>query len=353
MRRYPLAPLENEIALVQSNGIAQWLKLALAEDPEEDDMGGCGIAAAIDVQLPGSFMWQLYRMVLGRDEIPPKSLLDKAPLTWRLMRLLPELIDQPHFEPLQRFLTHDTDLRKRYQLAERLADLFDQYQVYRADWLEDWAAGRHQLRNGRGESKALNPANCWQAELWRALLLDVGEEGMAQSRAGVHQRFIERINTLDQAPPGLPSRVIVFGISSLPAQALEALAGLARFSQVLLCVHNPCRHHWSDIVADKDLLRNEYKRQARKAGMPVTIDPQTLHQHAHPLLAAWGKQGRDYISLLDSYDDPSSYRAAFRDGRIDLFSESEPTTLLNQVQDDILELRPLNETREQIGRAHV
>ena len=346
MRRYPLAPLENEIALVQSNGIAQWLKLALAEDPEGDDQGGCGIAAAIDVQLPGSFMWQLYRMVLGRDEIPAKSLLDKGPLTWRLMRLLPELIDQPHFEPLQRFLTHDTDLRKRYQLAERLADLFDQYQVYRADWLEDWAAGRHQLRSGRGEIKPLPSANCWQAELWRALLLDVGASGMAQSRAGVHQRFIERINQLESAPPGLPPRVIVFGISSLPAQALEALAGLARFSQVLLCVHNPCRHHWSDIVADKDLLRNQYKRQSRKAGMPLTLDPQTLHQHAHPLLAAWGKQGRDYINLLDSYDDPASYRAAFRDGRIDLFSDSTPTSLLNQLQDDILELRPLNETRE-------
>ncbi|MGY2260307.1 exodeoxyribonuclease V subunit gamma [Pseudomonas sp. SDO55104_S430] len=346
MRRYPLAPLENEIALVQSNGIAQWLKLALAEDAEDDDMGGCGIAAAIDVQLPGSFMWQLYRMVLGRDEIPVKSLLDKAPLTWRLMRLLPQLINQPHFEPLQRFLTHDTDLRKRYQLAERLADLFDQYQVYRADWLEDWAEGRHQLRSGRGEAKPLPPANCWQAELWRALLVDVGEEGMSQSRAGVHQRFIERVNNLEVAPKGLPSRVIVFGISSLPAQALEALAGLARFSQVLLCVHNPCRHHWADIVADKDLLRHQYKRQARKSGMPVVLDPQTLHQHAHPLLAAWGKQGRDYINLLDSYDDPNSYRAAFRDGRIDLFSDSQPLNMLNQLQDDILELRPLNETRE-------
>ncbi|MBD9443690.1 exodeoxyribonuclease V subunit gamma [Pseudomonas sp. PDM04] len=346
MRRYPLAPLENEIALVQSNGIAQWLKLALAEDPQEDDMGGCGIAAAIDVQLPGSFMWQLYRMVLGRDEIPVKSLLDKAPLTWRLMRLLPQLIDQAHFEPLQRFLTDDGDLRKRYQLAERLADLFDQYQVYRADWLEDWAEGRHQLRNVRGEPKPLTAANCWQAELWRALLLDVGEQGMAQSRAGVHQRFIERINSLDTAPAGLPSRVIVFGISSLPAQALEALAGLARFSQVLLCVHNPCRHHWADIVADKDLLRHQYKRQARKSGMPVVLDSQTLHQHAHPLLAAWGKQGRDYINLLDSYDDPNSYRSAFRDGRIDLFSDSLPLNMLNQLQDDILELRPLNETRE-------
>lgn len=144
----------------------------------------------------------------------------------------------------------------------------------------------------------------------------------------------------------MPARVIVFGISSLPAQALEALAGLARFSQVLLCVHNPCRHHWSDIVADKDLLRHQYKRQARKAGMPAALDVDILHQHAHPLLAAWGKQGRDYINLLDSYDDPNSYRAAFRDGRIDLFSEVEPLNLLNQLQDDILELRPLNETRE-------
>ena len=346
MRRYPLAPLENEIALVQSNGIAQWLKLALAEDAQDDDTGGCGIAAAVDVQLPGSFLWRLYRLVLGGEEIPAKSLLDKAPLTWRLMRLLPTLIDQPHFEPLQRFLTNDTDLRKRYQLSERLADLFDQYQVYRADWLEDWSAGRHQLRNARGEAPPLSTANCWQAELWRALLVDVGEEGMAQSRAGVHQRFIEKIKSLEQAPPGLPARVIVFGISSLPAQALEALAGLARFSQVLLCVHNPCRHHWADIVADKDLLRHQYKRQARKDGMPTALDADIMHQHAHPLLAAWGKQGRDYINLLDSFDDPNSYRSAFQDGRIDLFSEVEPRNLLNQLQDDILELRPLTETRE-------
>lgn len=346
MRRYPLRPLENEVALVQSNGIAQWLKLALAEDPQEDDLGGCGIAAAIDVQLPGSFMWQLYRKVLGRDEIPEVSLLDKAPLTWRLMRLLPELIERPHFEPLRRFLTDDADLRKRYQLAERLADLFDQYQVYRADWLKDWAAAQHVLNTARGERKPLAPGNRWQAELWRALLEDVGEQGMAQSRAGVHQRFIEHINSLEQPPAGLPSRVIVFGISSLPAQALEALAGLARFSQVLLCVHNPCRHHWADIVADKDLLRHQYKRQQRKQGMPVQLDDESMHQHAHPLLAAWGKQGRDYINLLDSYDDPGSYQGAFSEGRIDLFSEGNPTSLLNQLQDDILELRPLAETRQ-------
>ncbi len=128
----------NEQVLVQSNGIAQWLKLALAEDPRGDDEGGCGVAAALEVQLPAAFLWRTYRQVLGRDQVPPSSPLDRAPLTWRLMRLLPTLLLQPDFAALRRFLDDDGDLRKRYQLAERLADLYDGYQVYRADWLNDW-----------------------------------------------------------------------------------------------------------------------------------------------------------------------------------------------------------------------
>ena len=58
LRRHPLAPLENETILVQSNGIAQWIKLALARNPGGPE-GGCGIAAALDVQLPARFLWWL------------------------------------------------------------------------------------------------------------------------------------------------------------------------------------------------------------------------------------------------------------------------------------------------------
>ena len=53
LRANPLNPLENEVMLVQSNGIAQWLQMALAANPEQ---GGCGIAAAVDVQLPARFL---------------------------------------------------------------------------------------------------------------------------------------------------------------------------------------------------------------------------------------------------------------------------------------------------------
>lgn len=333
MRAHPLMPLENEVLLVQSNGIAQWLKLALAADD------GCGVAAALQVDLPARFLWQAYRSVLGREAIPQQSPLDKAALTWRLMRLLPTLIDGVAFTPLKRFLANDGDMRKCHQLAERLADLFDQYQVYRADWLTDWAEGRDQLRTSRGGTKPLEGPSCWQPLLWRALLADVGEEQFAHSRAGIHPRFLARLRELDVAPAGLPRRVSVFGISSLPAQTLEALAALGRFCQVMLYVHNPCQHHWGDIVEDKDLLRHAYRRQKhRPAPIPVGNGATTMHQNAQPLLAAWGKQGRDYINLLDQYDEPQRYREQFE--RIDLFTAGSTDTLLGQLQNDILDLRP-------------
>ncbi|WP_018880401.1 exodeoxyribonuclease V subunit gamma [Thioalkalivibrio sp. ALE9] len=357
MRRAPLTPLENETILVQSNGMAQWLRHALAAPPDADPPG-CGIAAALDMQLPSRFVWSAYRAVLGADAVPLESPYAKRPLTWRLMRLLPACLGQEAFAPLGQFLQDDDpgqggDLRKRFQLAERLADLFDQYQVYRADWLTDWAAGRDVLRDARGQARDLAPGQRWQAELWRLLQADIGVAQEGVSRSAVHARYLDTVRTLERRPESLPRRVIVFGISSLPGQILEALEGLARFCQVLVCVHNPCEYYWADIVADKDLLRATRRRQARKAGMPEALDEAQLHNHAHPLLAAWGKQGRDYIGLLDEHDDPEHYGRVLRTldwERVDVFephgTRGPEDCLLHQLQEDIRALRPLAETRE-------
>ncbi|AKU10061.1 exodeoxyribonuclease V, gamma subunit [Azoarcus sp. CIB] len=349
MKRHPLAPLENELILVQSNGIAQWLKMALAAD---EAAGGCGIAAALDAFLPSRFVWQAYRAVLGGEAVPEVSPFDKPLLVWRLMRLLPSLLAREAFAPLARFLSDDEDLRKRHQLAERLADLFDQYQMYRADWLAAWAAGEDVLLTARGGREALPAAQAWQPALWRALLADVGPALAGSGRAAVHTRFLAAVAALGDAPrpPALPRRVMVFGISSLPAQTLEVLAAIARWSQVLLCVHNPCEHYWADIVADKDLLRATGSRHARRAGMPAVLADEELHLHAHPLLAAWGKQGRDFIGLLDEHDagearDRCARRFAEVGTRIDLFESHGEGCLLHQLQDDIRDLRPLAETR--------
>ena len=362
IRRYPLAPLETETLLVHSNGVAQWLRLALAEDGNDEAGGGCGIAAGLDMSLPSRFLWQVYRAVLGRDGVPETSPFDKPLLLWRLMRLLPDVMGQPAYAPLRRFLALDADQRKRFQLAERLADLFDQYQVYRADWLAAWAAGDDVLIQANGERRPLSDEQGWQACLWRALLADVAAAGgsalAGQGRAAVHEAFLRQVEAWPESgadserPAGLPRRVMVFGISALPRQSLEVLAALARWTQVLMCVHNPCEHYWADIVADKDLLRATHSRQQRRAGTSTEISEENLHLFAHPLLAAWGKQGRDFIGLLDEHDSDTAragYLQHFVDirQRIDLFSPHGGDTLLNQLQDDIRDLRPLSQTREE------
>ncbi len=344
---HPLGPLEDETFLVQSNGMAQWLRLALARDPEGEE-GGCGIAAALSMQLPARFLWSVYRAVLGADAVPRESPYAKEPLLWRIARMLPELRDEPGFEPLHAFLEDDHDGRKRYQLAGRIADLFDQYQVYRADWLADWADGQDVCRDARGQARPLPGNACWQPALWRRLREELTGTAGAWSRADIHARYLATARSLGRRPQGVPRRVIVFGISSLPQQTLEALEVLSRLSQVLVCVHNPCAYYWADIVADKDLLRVRSSRRPRKAGMPEAIDPAELHSHAHPLLAAWGKQGRDYIALLDEREDPQRHPSAARQlagERIDLFRSPGQGSLLQQLQDDLLQLRPLPETR--------
>lgn len=335
----PLSPLENESVLVQSNGMAQWLKLALASEE------GCRISAAVQFILPARFLWQVYRSACADTEIPRTSPYDKQRLQWRLIRLLAHLPETPCFAPLQRFLANDQDLRKRGQLAEQLAGLYDQYQVYRADWLADWAQGARQLRNPAGQVQALPEASHWQAALWQLLHVDIGTRQRFSSRSDIHQHFLQTISRLTTPPPGLPRRVMVFGISSLPRQTLEVLQSLSHFIHILVYVHNPCRYYWADIVEGRELLRATRRRRPLKNPQAALQVSSVQSPETNPLLAAWGKQGRDYISLLDELEQTS--RAPQPSAAIDLFTdvipEDPPGPLLAQVQQAILDLNPLPE----------
>jgi len=333
LRSHPLGPLEEELVLVQSNGVAEWLKIALAED--------LGVCAATRVALPARFQWQAYRGMLGPERVPRRSPFDKDALTWRLMRLLPELLQKDKFEPLRHFLS-DGDPERRLQLAERLADLYDQYQVYRADWLSDWAEGRDQLRRPGKDPVALAPDQCWQAQLWREIHASMPAERRWSGRATIHQQFMAAVEA-DRAPAQrLPRRVILFGMSTLPYQTIEAMAGLSRHTQVLVAVPNPCQFYWGDIIDGRELLRAAYKRQQQRDGRDLSAIPvEELHAHSHPLLASWGRQGRDFIRMLDEFD--GDHGSKFSNLRVDLFSDEEGGTLLGQAQAAIRDLLPLSE----------
>jgi exodeoxyribonuclease V gamma subunit len=363
IRNHPLPVLAPEVLLVQSNGMKHWLELALAKD--------LGICAATQVELPSTKLWQIYRAVLGPSNVPAHMPLDKSPLVWRIMRLLPSLLAKPSFAPLKNYLGQaEADAspmnRRAYQLAAQLADVLDGYQNYRADWLEDWANHKDTLRTQTGTATPLPAAQSWQPELWRDLLDDLAADADVKaelqhsysSRAKVHEAFMAKMATLPegQRPEGVPHRIMVFGVTSLPMQTVQALAALGRVCQVLMLVQNPCQHYWGHVVESRvPLAKLSKQRQAHKAGLPVPqddgslseADQYALHTDTHPLLAAWGKHGRDYLHLLDGFDDVDQYKGQFN--RVDVFvdpadtaaDEGREPTMLEHLQSSLLNLAPL------------
>ena len=252
LRARPLLPLESEVVLVQSNGMAEWIKIELARQG--------GVCAATRVELPSRFLWRTYRQVLGHQNVPPDSPLDKLPMTWRLMALLSACLSDPVFKPVAGFLRGDEPDRL-LQLASRLADLFDQYQIYRPDWLQDWAAGRDVLRQAAGEA-ALAEDQRWQAELWRRVLSTLDQDQREATRPALHPRALAHLQSGQPLASPVARRVSVFGMSHMPGQLLEMLAALAAHSQVMLAVPNPCQYHWGDIIHGREWLQAERRCHA-------------------------------------------------------------------------------------------
>lgn len=289
LRQPRRSPLAREVVVTASNGLARWLSLRLADR--------LGLCANCRFQLPATFLWTMARAVLRR--LPPNSIFDRPVLHWRLMALLRDVEEAPCFAPVRAYLGDGGDEFRRYELAGRIADCFDQYLVYRPDWIGRWEAGEE---------------DHWQAELWRRLAA-----GGEWHRVKAQARFHARLSGGDFDRDRLPERVSVIGVSALPPMDLELLAALARHLDVHLFLLNPCQEYWGDIQAERDLAR-----------LGEEIDPDEAYLTVgHPLLASLGKQGRDFIDLLQVHPRIEWER----------FIEPQADDLLGQLQADILHLR--------------
>ncbi len=325
IRRTPPAnPLTDEQILVQSPGMAQWLRLQLAE--------GLGIAAGINFPLPASFLWEMYTRIL--PDIPVRSAFNKEAMTWKIMALLPELTHRSSFEPLRQYLEDDNEGMRRFQLSGKIADIFDQYLVYRPDWINDW---EQQLDNA-----GVTEQQPWQPELWRALVARTADLNQSPwHRANMHHRFLQELAD-NPHQQHLPERLFVFGISALPPHFVESLQAIASQTEVHMMIMNPCQHYWGD-ERDPKYLRKLATRQFAEHQLTEAIRSHGQHKNwfdkqglsldtldaiGNPLLGSMGKLGRDYLHQLHNLDT----------FEVDVFVEDHDQKLLGQLQQDILKL---------------
>jgi exodeoxyribonuclease V gamma subunit len=298
----PLPPFEPETILVQSRGMARWLAMETASR--------LNIWANCDCPFPNTFINKIFRSVL--PEIPDNSSYGREKVTFHLMGMLPNLVNEPAFKPVKTYLENDSDL-SLYQLAAEIADLFDQYTIYRPDMILAWESDNDPEKHEQA----------WQSQLWRHLinLLHQTDQNLEPHRARLLEILPKTVSSAGFNPMPLPNRVSIFGISSLPPYHLKILSALARFIELHFFVINPCREFWADIIADRQIVRISREEK---------VSEEMLHLHeGNSLLASMGKLGRDMIRMLQDIDCLES----------DYFIDPGQDNLLSSIQQDILYLR--------------
>jgi exodeoxyribonuclease V gamma subunit len=291
-------PFQPETVLVQSRGMGRWLSLQLADAQ--------GICLNVRFPFPREVIDELVAAMLPDWQQTPTA-FRRENLVWSLFRLLGEVGQEPAFSAIRQYLAGE-DLLKRMQLAGRLGSLFDQYLVYRTDWLLEWERG--------------GSPDDWQAILWRRIIEEAGEERhLAHALDRLRNDSVSQIGA-----PALPSRICVFGISSLPPLFLQILRHYAASGGELhLFLLQPTDSYWGDLLSKK--------QQARlPAGGAGFVD------EGHPLVASLGRQGQDLLNLLIDADFQQP-----EEGQV--FHAPAGSSLLEQLQADILALESRESAR--------
>ncbi len=289
MSDHSLPALQSETILVQNPGMKRWLQQRISQQS--------GIAANIEFPLPSRFIWDIFMSQF--DDVQSLSAFDGEVLRWFLLDVLREHADDAELSLLKPWLESDQQGLAAFQLAEKLAALFDQYLVYRPAMVARWEQGQTSQRMNED----------WQAYLWRLLI----ERNRQPHRAELIRRLIERLQSGRAEINRLPQRVFVFAISAMSPQYLNVLAALGQHVEIHLFNHNPCAHYWGDIESRKE--------QLRRGDTPFEINE---------LLASLGKQGRDYIDQI--------YGLGFDYREYDAFVDIQGSSLLASIQRDILHL---------------
>ena len=289
--RRPLTdPFAAEAVVVPTLGVERWLtqQLALRQ-------GICAnvsflfpqilVAGLMDAALPGRAAARFF----ARDN-----------LAWRIMKLLPTLAGRPEFADLRRYLEQPRPELRRFQLAGKIASSFDQYLAFRPGMILDWE---------RGQEKD------WQAILWRELVRDA---------PGLHPPALAREFSLAlrRGAAFLPERVSVFGMATLPPFYLQFFQELAQAIEVHLFVMRPTPEWWGDTRSEREELRAR-----RKA--PATAQLDLQFARGNPLLASFGKLGREFLESITELNPTQEHEA---------FVTPPNDTTLGQIQRDIFEL---------------
>lgn len=278
-------PFQPELVSVPSRGIERWLAQELSHRLGSTGPHN-GVCANVLFPFPAAVIGWVIDAAHGREiDVYERR---TAPDPWSPPRLVWTLLDVlDEVDDLGAFGAHiagDSGRARRLPALRHAADLFDRYAVHRPDMVRAWASNLDidAPTDVDGVGQPLPSTATWQPRLWRA----------ARRRLG--PSFAERVTTAaerleDAGPiPALPTRLAVYGLTSLPATYVEILDALAEAHDVHLFLLHPSPALWSRTAPVLDGAT----ARPRRAEDPTAEVPR------HPLVSSWGRDAREMQVVL-------------------------------------------------------
>jgi len=289
------SPFDPETIVVQSRSMEDWLKMELSRHQ--------GICANIEFPFPNPLVKQVYEAIDGRSE--DAKWPSQGQLAWRLVERIDKDIDQPVYKSIASYLDDDDSGVKRFQLAKKIAYLFDQYSHFRPEMVTKWDT---------------TPLDDWQAALWNST---ISASGIAHP-AIMARRIQEAIKSDTIDLEKLPRRISLFGIHSLSPLYLEIIETLSEHIEVHLFLLSPCREYPLDTSGGAQ-PESTANGQSEDSGAIASGT-------SNSLLFSLGRLGREFQLLLEKNQQ-------YENSGPDLFGDPSEKTALATLQSDLLNLR--------------
>lgn len=329
-------PFVSETVITMNKGMKVYLQQSIASYNL--------ICANLEFNQVWEFIWKLHKSINGADS---SNRYSHEHMTWSIFSLIGNLDkDDPVFVKMREYVSLDENREMSYQLCGVIADSFDQYQMYRPDWILQWntfeaedfekvsfdetsepnlkGSGRvfefiRKTAKGSVNLQRTLFGNLWQIKLWSMLKGNLraleGESLNSPSlwdRATVVSSLTEYLtkasenNVNDELLRKLPKRVFIFGVSALPTQVIDLFVALGKIVPVFFMHLNPCKEYWGDLTSVKgDWLKEKQKiikyLQGRTFSQEVDLDRFDGRILSSRIDASSldGDEGDEYCSLFE------------------------------------------------------
>lgn len=259
--------------VTQTRGMNSWLKYRMAEK--------LGVAANLSFMTPEDIVYEVYKILGGNY----RNKISRRDVDWLIFSILSEDEFKERFPERAGYYCSENgiDTMKQWELAAKMADLFDQYQIYRSKTVVEW---------NQKDLSAIDPKFQWQAYLWKTMS-EKAEDKLIDFTA-IKKEILEKLKIPENQKAirqKLPT-LFLFGLSIVTNYHLEILHELSQYIDIHWYISNPAPEcYWFEDESEEKVFLLKMKEEKVNH---ITI--------GHPLLTDWGKVVQNTFRLLTRHD---------------------------------------------------